>query len=158
MKIDLKTVKQLIKMLETSQLAELEITEGEENIRLSRYGDQPMVTAAPAMSAPIQAMPAVTPTTTATPEAASSESAGDSIPQGHHVKSPMVGNFYLAPAPGTANFIEIGQQVNAGDTLCIIEAMKMMNHIEADQSGTVKAILIEDGSPVEYDQILVVIE
>lgn len=154
MKIDIKNVKQLIKLLESSQLAELEITEGAESIRLSRYGDQPIMA-----SAPMAMQQAIVAPAAATPAPAQAESAQtDDTPAGHHIKSPMVGNFYRSPAPGANSFIEVGQHVGIGDTLCIIEAMKMMNHIEADKSGTVKAILVEDGAPVEYDQVLVVIE
>jgi len=143
--MDIRKVKKLIEMLEESSLAEIEIREGEESIRISRTssGGAPVVTttAAPA-PAPAEAAPA---------KAAA-------IPAGHVVSSPMVGTLYRAPSPGAKNFVEIGSQVNVGDTLCIIEAMKMMNEIEADKAGTIKTILKDNGQPVEYGEALFVIE
>ncbi|MHA7880926.1 MAG: acetyl-CoA carboxylase biotin carboxyl carrier protein [Saccharospirillum sp.] len=156
--MDIRKVKKLIELLEESGIDEIEITEGEEAIRISRASRalaQPMhYSAAPHPGyapAPAQTAPAA-------PAAAPAEAApADDQPQGHAVRSPMVGTFYRAPSPTSPNFIEVGQQVKAGDTICIIEAMKMMNQIEADKSGVVEAILVENGQPVEFDQPLVTI-
>jgi acetyl-CoA carboxylase biotin carboxyl carrier protein len=146
--MDIRKVKKLIELLEESGIAELEIKEGEESVRISRQATvvqqiaPPLAAAAPvAATAPVAAAPA--------PAAE---------PRGHHVKSPMVGTYYGAASPTSEQFVVEGQQVNAGDTLCIIEAMKMMNQIESDKSGTIKKIMIENGSPVEFDQILFIIE
>jgi acetyl-CoA carboxylase biotin carboxyl carrier protein len=147
--MDIRKIKKLIELIEESGIAELEIKEGEESVRISR---QP---ASWAQAMPV-AMPAMAPQPMAAPAAAPSE-----VPEperGHQVKSPMVGTFYNKASPTSAPFVTQGQQVNAGDTLCIIEAMKMMNQIEADKSGKISAILVEDGSPVEFDQVLFVIE
>ncbi|MDC5703064.1 acetyl-CoA carboxylase biotin carboxyl carrier protein [Vibrio europaeus] len=152
--MDIRKIKKLIELVEESGIAELEISEGEESVRISRNG-----TAAPV--APIQyaaapapvAAPAAAPAPVAAPEAAA-----PATPAGHQVLSPMVGTFYRSPSPDAKSFVEVGQTVSAGDTLCIVEAMKMMNQIEADKSGVVTAILVEDGQPVEFDQPLVVIE
>jgi acetyl-CoA carboxylase biotin carboxyl carrier protein len=157
MKIDIKKLKELIQLIDDSpSVSEIEIKEGEETIRLSCA--VPTASHVAYTPAPVAApsAPAVA-DTTAIP-AASSDDDSNPVPNGHAVKSPMVGNFYRSPSPGAPTYIEVGQQVSTGDTLCIIEAMKMMNHIEADKSGTVKAILVEDGSPVEFDQPLVIIE
>ena len=148
--MDIRKIKKLIELLEESGIAELEIKEGEESVRISRQMTnyaQPMPAAMPMTPQP-QAMsaPAPAPVEIAEPE------------RGHQVKSPMVGTFYNKASPTSAPFVTQGQQVNAGDTLCIIEAMKMMNQIEADKSGKISAILVEDGSPVEFDQVLFVIE
>lgn len=150
--MDIRKVKKLIELLEESGVAEIEIKEGEESVRISR--------AAPQSSVPMMAAPAPMPVPAATPvpaAAAEEAAAGSELPEGHVVKSPMVGTFYRAPSPGASPFVEVGQQVNDGDTLCIIEAMKLLNQIEADKSGTIKAILVENGQPVEYDQPLFVI-
>ena len=147
--MDIRKIKKLIELLDESGIAELEIKEGEESVRISRQTigyAQPMAAPDP-MAAPTQAAP----TAAEAPVAAPAES-------GHHVKSPMVGTFYNKASPTSAPFVTQGQQVSAGDTLCIIEAMKMMNQIEADKSGTISAILVEDGSPIEFDQVLFVIE
>ncbi len=149
--MDIRKIKKLIELLDESGIAELEIKEGEESVRISRQTTsyaQPMAAPAP-MAAPLQAAPAgaATPAPAAAP-----------VESGHQVKSPMVGTFYNKASPTSAPFVTQGQQVNAGDTLCIIEAMKMMNQIEADKSGTISAILVEDGSPIEFDQVLFVIE
>lgn len=146
--MDIRKVKKLIELLDESGVAEIEIKEGEESVRISRYSSN---APAPVQYAPA---PAAAPVAAAAPAAP----AADATPSGHQVKSPMVGTFYRAPSPGAKPFAEVGQQVSAGDTLCIIEAMKMLNQIEADKSGTVTAILIENGQPVEYDQPLVIIE
>ncbi len=153
--MDIRKIKKLIELVEESGIAELEISEGEESVRISRNGvPAPMApmqyAAAPA---PVAAAPA--PVAEAAPAAAP---AAPAVPAGHQVLSPMVGTFYRSPSPEAKSFIEVGQSVSAGDTLCIVEAMKMMNQIEADKSGVVTAILVEDGQPVEFDQPLVVIE
>ena len=152
--MDIRKVKKLIEMLEESSLAEIEIQEGEESIRISRHSSaqpamEPMPYAAPvAMAAPAPAATA----------AAESEPSEPALPAGHTVTSPMVGTFYRASSPGANPFVETGDQVQTGDTLCIIEAMKMLNEIEADKAGTVRAILKENGQPVEYGEVLFVIE
>lgn len=151
--MDIRKVKKLIELLEESNIAELEIHEGEESVRISRHGSGAVVAApAPVMAA--APAPAPTPAATAAEEPAS----GEAEISGHKVTSPMVGSFYRAPSPGAAAFVEVGQNVNVGDTLCIIEAMKLLNQIEADKAGTIKAILVENGEPVEYGQALFVIE
>ncbi|MDG2666644.1 acetyl-CoA carboxylase biotin carboxyl carrier protein [Vibrio parahaemolyticus] len=148
--MDIRKIKKLIELVEESGIAELEISEGEESVRISRHG-----TAAPA---PVHY--AAAPVAVAAPvaEAPAAEAPAAAVPAGHQVLSPMVGTFYRSPSPDAKSFVEVGQKVNAGDTLCIVEAMKMMNQIEADKSGVVTAILVEDGQPVEFDQPLVVIE
>ena len=145
--MDIRKVKKLIELLEESNINEIEIKEGEESVRISR-GAAPVAMAAPALApvaAPIAAIAA--PQTEAVP-------AG---PTGHTVNSPMVGTFYRSPSPSAPSFIEVGSTVKAGDVICIVEAMKMMNQIEADKSGVIEAILVEDGQPVEFDQPIVVI-
>ena len=149
--MDLRKIKKLIDLLEESNLAELEIKEGEEVVRLSRVPKGTM-TAAPMMqAAPVAAAPVAV---AAPVEAAPAEAA---LPAGHVVKAPMVGTFYASSSPGAAAFVKVGQQVKAGETLGIIEAMKMFNQIEADVAGTVTAILLENGQSVEFDQPLFVI-
>lgn len=148
--MDIRKVKKLIELIEESGIAEIEIKEGEESVRISRMSTgviaaQPMLAAAPL--AQVSAAVAPVAEAQATPEIS-----------GHAVTSPMVGTFYRAPAPGTKNFVEIGETVTSGQTLCIIEAMKMMNQIESDKAGVVKAILIEEGQPVEFDEPLFIIE
>ena len=153
--MDIRKIKKLIELVEESGISELEISEGEESVRISRApaaGSMPMMqpyyAAAPAQAAaPVAAAPAAAPVADA-PAAIS----------GHIVRSPMVGTFYRTPSPDAKAFVEVGQKVNVGDPLCIVEAMKMMNQIEADKSGVVKAILLENGQPVECDEPLVVIE
>ncbi|MDV5172012.1 acetyl-CoA carboxylase biotin carboxyl carrier protein [Photobacterium rosenbergii] len=154
--MDIRKIKKLIELVEESGIAELEISEGEESVRISRatapVAAPTQVIAAPApVAAP--AAPAAAPAAAPTAEAPAA-----ATPAGHQVLSPMVGSFYRAPSPDAKPFVEIGQSVNAGDTLCIVEAMKMMNQIEADKAGTVVAILAEDGDAVEFDQPLVIIE
>ncbi|MBT5229058.1 MAG: acetyl-CoA carboxylase biotin carboxyl carrier protein [Methylococcales bacterium] len=151
--MDIRKVKKLIELLEASDIAELEIHEGEESVRISRNTSASAVmVAAPASvaAAPIAAAPAVTP-------AADDSDQGDSLPDGHIVRSPMVGTMYRAPTPGSAEFVEVGSSVKQGDTLCIIEAMKILNQIDADKSGTISAILVENGAPIEYNEPLFVI-
>jgi acetyl-CoA carboxylase biotin carboxyl carrier protein len=147
--MDLRKLKKLIDLVEESGIAELEITEGEEKVRIARVvpGNQPVY-----MNAP---MPAPT-VPVAAPAAAPAEAA-PAEPEGHVVRSPMVGTFYRAASPGAKAFAEVGQSVSAGDTLCIIEAMKLLNEIEADQGGVIKAILVENGQPVEYGEPLFII-
>ncbi|ANU35188.1 acetyl-CoA carboxylase biotin carboxyl carrier protein [Vibrio scophthalmi] len=153
--MDIRKIKKLIELVEESGIAELEISEGEESVRISRHGAAPVHAPIQYAAAPAPvAAPAVAP---AAPVAAA-EVAAPATPAGHQVLSPMVGTFYRSPSPESKSFIEVGQSVNAGDTICIVEAMKMMNQIEADKSGVVTAILVEDGQTVEFDQPLVVIE
>ncbi|HEY9132454.1 MAG TPA: acetyl-CoA carboxylase biotin carboxyl carrier protein [Dyella sp.] len=151
--MDLRKIKKLIDLLEESNLAELEIKEGEEVVRLSRVpkGSVTVAAAPVAVAAPAVA---TAPAAAAAPAAAPAAAA---LPDGHVVKAPMVGTFYASASPGAAAFVKIGQQVKAGETLGIIEAMKMFNQIEADVGGTVQAILIENGQPVEFDQPMFVI-
>ncbi len=144
--MDIRKIKKLIEMLEESNLGEIEIREGEESIRISRASPAPVAVPAMGASAPAAAAPVI-------PQAED-----QATPPGHAIVSPMVGTFYRAPSPGATAFVEIGSEVNVGDTLCIIEAMKMLNEIEADKSGVVLAILKENGQPVEYGEPLFVIE
>jgi len=148
--MDLRKLKTLIELVETSGIAELEIQEGEERVRITRAGapntQTVMLHAAP------QAAPAPTPA-----PVAPAEPAAPPAPEGHTVKSPMVGTFYRSASPGAKPFVEIGDTVAQGDTLCIVEAMKLMNEIEADQAGTLKAVLVENGQAVEFGQPLFVI-
>ncbi|SLM61456.1 MULTISPECIES: acetyl-CoA carboxylase biotin carboxyl carrier protein [Dickeya] len=152
--MDIRKIKKLIELVEESGIAELEISEGEESVRISRA---PAVASYPVMQQAYAPMPqmAPAPAPAAAPAAVAEAPAAVS---GHVVRSPMVGTFYRTPSPDAKPFIEIGQQVKVGDTLCIVEAMKMMNQIEADKAGVVKAILVESGQPVEFDEPLVVIE
>ena len=150
--MDIRKVKKLIELLDESGIAEIEITEGEESVRISRYGREVPVAMAPpaqlAVPAPHDPAPADA-TVGAQPEPPRS---------GHEVTAPMVGTFYSGPAPGAKPFVELGTQVSVGDTLCIVEAMKMMNQIESDVAGRVVSILAENGNPVEYGQALFIIE
>lgn len=150
--MDIRKIKKLIELVEESGISELEISEGEESVRISRNS--------PVSAAPIQYAAAPAPVAAAAPAAApvAAEAAAPAVPSGHQVLSPMVGTFYGAPSPDAKPFVKVGQSVTAGETLCIVEAMKMMNQIEADKSGVVTAILVEDGQPVEFDQALVIIE
>jgi acetyl-CoA carboxylase biotin carboxyl carrier protein len=151
--MDLRKLKTLIDLVQNSGISELEISEGEEKIRIAKNLGAPAQAAtymvgAPAAAPVMHAAPAAAPA--ATPAVAAE-------PEGHAVKSPMVGTFYRSGSPGAAAFAEVGQTVKAGDTLCIIEAMKLMNEIEADASGVIKAVLVENGQPVEYGQTLFII-
>jgi acetyl-CoA carboxylase biotin carboxyl carrier protein len=150
--MDIRKVKKLIELLEESNIDEIEIKEGEESVRISRNrpSAQPQFFAPPQMMAPA---PVPAPAAPAVPAAASAAAA----PAGHVLKSPMVGTFYRAASPGSPPFVEVGKHVKVGDVICIVEAMKMMNQIEADKTGTIEAILVEDGQPVEFDQALVTI-
>ena len=152
--MDIRKIKKLIELVEESGISELEITEGEESVRIHRGGSAAQV-AAPiqyAAAPQVQAAPAV-----AAPQAPAAEAAPAAI-SGHVVKSPMVGTFYRSSSPGAKSFVEEGQKVNVGDTLCIIEAMKMMNQIESDKAGVVKQILVDNQEPVEFDQPMFIIE
>ncbi|MFM4899497.1 acetyl-CoA carboxylase biotin carboxyl carrier protein [Aeromonas hydrophila] len=151
--MDIRKIKKLIELVEESGIAELEISEGEESVRISRnFSGQ--VTAAPQMIMQQAAAPVAAPA--AAPVAAAP--AADAIPSGHLMRSPMVGSFYRSSSPEAKPFVEVGQHVNIGDTLCIVEAMKMMNQIESDKAGVIKAILVENGQAVEFDEPLFIIE
>ena len=156
--MDIRKIKKLIDLIETSGIEEIEITEGEEAVRISRRSSAPAAVAAPQIvaAAPAPTAPAPAPEQPG-PITSAAAPAEPAVPAGHAVKSPMVGTFYRSPAPGASAFVEVGQTVNAGDTICIIEAMKMMNQIEADKSGKIEAILVEDGAPVEFDQPMIII-
>ena len=148
--MDIRKIKKLIDLIEESDIAEIEISEGEESVRISRYSS-----AAPVQVAqPVAVAAAPAPVAAAAPAAAPAE---EKI-SGHAVKSPMVGTFYRSASPGSAAFVEVGQTVSVGQTLCIIEAMKILNQIESDKSGKVKQILVENAHPVEYGQPLFIIE
>ena len=146
--MDLRKLKKLIDLVQESGIGEIEITEGEEKVRISRQSSvaAPMMMASPGMQPAMVAVPA-----------AGAPVLAPAQPTGHTLKSPMVGTFYRAPSPGAPPFVEIGQSVSKGQTLCIIEAMKLLNEIESDASGTIKAILVENGQPVEYGQPLFLI-
>ena len=144
--MDIRKIRKLIELIETSGIAELEIREGEESVRISRQIPTVMQSLAP-IAAPLAAAPVAPPVASAAEEVS-----------GYQVKSPMVGTFYGAASPTSGPFVTTGQQVSVGDTLCIIEAMKMMNQIEADKAGTIRSILVENGSPVEFDQVLFIID
>jgi len=146
--MDIRKVKKLIELLEESGIAEIEIHEGEESVRISR--NPTVVPGAPVAIAAPAPVAAAAPVADAAP-------AEEKI-EGHVLNSPMVGSFYRAPSPGAASFVDVGSKVSVGDTLCIIEAMKLLNQIEADKGGTIKAILVENGQPVEYNQPLFIIE
>jgi acetyl-CoA carboxylase biotin carboxyl carrier protein len=156
--MDLRKLKSLIDLVQQSGIAELEITEGEERVRISRGGAAApqglpgtQVVTLPQVQAGGAAAPAVAGGAPAAPEAEAA------VPEGHVIRSPMVGTFYRSSAPGSKSFVEVGQAVKAGETLCIIEAMKLLNEIEADQDGVVKAILVENGQPVEYGEPLFIL-
>ncbi|KFF50715.1 MULTISPECIES: acetyl-CoA carboxylase biotin carboxyl carrier protein [Salinicola] len=154
--MDIRKVKKLIELLEESNISEIEIQEGEESVRISRHphgfgaAQQPMMMPQSMHYAPQH---------TAEPSAPAADPAEPAPvqPLGHAVTSPMVGTFYRSPAPGAKAFVEVGQSIKKGDTVCIVEAMKMMNQIEADKDGVVEAILVEDGEPVEFDQPMIII-
>lgn len=151
--MDIRKIKKLIELLEESNIGELEIKEGEESVRIARNSGSMQYVSAPMQYAPAPA-PAAAP---AAPAAAAAAPAAASVQSGHAVKSPMVGTFYRSPSPEAPAFVEVGKQVKVGDVICIIEAMKMMNQIQADKAGVIEAILVEDGNPVEFDQPLVTI-
>ncbi|ODS63681.1 MAG: acetyl-CoA carboxylase, biotin carboxyl carrier protein [Arenimonas sp. SCN 70-307] len=159
--MDLRKIKKLIDLLEESNLAEIEIKEGEESVRLARVPSGSYTVAAPAPApAPVHHAEPARAAAPAAPAALSAEAVGKStkdVPDGHTVRSPMVGTYYASPAPDKPAFVKVGQVVKAGETLGIIEAMKMFNPIEADVSGTVRAILVENGQPIEFDEPMFVI-
>jgi len=151
--MDIRKVKKLIELLQESGVAEIEITQGDESVRISRFAAN--------VAAPVSAaMPPAAPAATASPAPAPGApvAMAEAEEDGHVVTAPMVGTFYNASSPGSAPFVQVGDRVNVGDTLCIVEAMKMMNAIEAEISGTIKSIRVQNGEPVEYGQILFVID
>ncbi|MBN1239551.1 MAG: acetyl-CoA carboxylase biotin carboxyl carrier protein [Gammaproteobacteria bacterium] len=150
--MDIRKVKKLIELLEESGISEIEISEGEESVRISRYPAPGLMAYAPPQQLAPQA-PAPAPQAESAPAAPPEEP-----PKGHQVTAPMVGTFYSGPSPGAKAFVEIGTRVEPGDTLCIIEAMKMMNQIEADVAGRIVSVLVENGDPVEFGQPLFIIE
>jgi acetyl-CoA carboxylase biotin carboxyl carrier protein len=152
--MDIRKVKKLIELLEASSVDEIEIKEGEESVRISRNTGAPIAMAAP-VAAPAMPAPAALAPAPVTPEAAAPSAAPSAA---NAVKSPMVGTFYRSPSPDAAPFVEVGQNVRVGDVLCIVEAMKMMNQIEADRAGTITAVHAENGDPVEFDQPLITVE
>lgn len=154
--MDLRKLKTLIDLVQNSGISELEISEGEEKIRIAKHATPAAGTTTVMMGGPMMA-PAAAPLPPAAPSVSVGTDAVAAEPEGHPVKAPMVGTFYRAGSPGAPVFVEVGQSVKQGDTLCIIEAMKLMNEIEADASGTIKAILVENGQPVEFDQPLFII-
>lgn len=152
--MDIRKIKKLIELLEESNIAEIEIHEGEESVRISRQGAQMPAMAMMPPTNLIQAAPmAQAPAAAAAPAAAE-----EALPSGHVVKSPMVGTFYRSPSPSAPPFVKEGSTVSVGQTLCIIEAMKILNQIDSDAAGTIKQVLVENGQPVEYDQPLFIIE
>ena len=154
--MDIRKVKKLIELLEESGIAEIEINEGEESVRISRYPTSGAAMPVQQYTAPaVAATPAPATATTAEAEPATTDSPAIS---GHTVNAPMVGTFYTAASPGAPAFCKVGDSINEGDTVCIIEAMKILNQIEADKSGVVKAVLVENAQPVEFGQPLIVIE
>ena len=158
--MDIRKVKKLIELLEESGIAELEIREGEESVRISRQSqlDTPTTIYAQPATIPVAAPPAMAAPGAAPEAPAAAAPSAEPEVSGHVIKSPMVGTFYRAPSPGAKPFVEVGQSVSVGDTLCIVEAMKLLNQIESDKAGVVKAILVENEHPVEYGQPLFVIE
>ena len=153
--MDLRKLKKLIDLVERSGIAELEITEGEERVRISRSAAQQVVVSAPTPVA--QAAGPVSPASSALSTSAAATESEPAVAEGYTMKAPMVGTFYRASAPGAKAFVEVGQSVAEGEVLCIIEAMKLLNEIEADRAGVIKAILVENGQPVEYGQPLFIL-
>ncbi|MBG6246421.1 acetyl-CoA carboxylase, biotin carboxyl carrier protein [Candidatus Symbiopectobacterium sp. 'North America'] len=156
--MDIRKIKKLIELVEESGIAELEISEGEESVRISSAPAAPSYPMMQQAYAPMMQQPAPALATAVAPAPEATVAAAPATVSGHTVRSPMVGTFYRTPSPDAKAFVEVGQHVNVGDTLCIVEAMKMMNQIEADKAGVVKAVLVENGQPVEFDEPLVVIE
>lgn len=154
--MDIRSIRKLIEIVEQSDIAEIEIKEGEHNIRISRSKEPVMMQAPTQMAYHTPAAPAA-PVAPATETAAPAEAAATEV-SGHSITSPMVGTFYNAPSPDASPFVNVGDQVSVGDTLCIIEAMKIMNPIEADVSGTVKKVMVQNAEPVEFGQALFIIE
>ena len=158
--MDLRKIKKLIELVEESGIAELEITEGEEKVRINKSGAVQNYAFMPPftqpVAAPVEQAPQQAPVTESS--SAAIEPAKPALPEGHAVKSPMVGTFYRSSSPGASPFVEVGQTVKVGETLCIIEAMKLLNEIESDQNGIIKAIMLENGQPVEYGEPLFIIQ
>ena len=154
--MDLRKLKKLIDLVQESGIAELEITEGEEKVKIVKGGEVSVSPVPVAATTPVQAV-TPSPPAAAAPAAAAPSAEPPPGEAGHAVKAPMVGTFYRSPSPDAKAFVEVGQSVKEGDTICIIEAMKLMNEIEADASGVVKAILVENGQPVEYGQPLFIL-
>ena len=153
--MDIRKVKKLIELLDESGIAEIEITEGDDSVRISRYAQGAPVAVSSPAPAPVAAQ---APAPVAAPQAEPAAASPAPEEEGFAVTAPMVGTFYAAPSPGASPYVQAGDRVSAGDTLCIIEAMKMMNQIEADVSGVVKSIRVQNGEPVEYGQTLIVID
>ena len=153
--MDLRKLKKLIDLVQESGIAELEITEGEEKVKIVKGGAVNVAHPTMVMAAPVPAE--VRPSAPAAAPAGAAAEAEPAAPEGHVVKAPMVGTFYRSPSPDAKAFVEVGQAVKEGDTICIIEAMKLLNEIESDHAGTVKAILVENGQPVEYGQPLFIL-
>ncbi len=149
--MDIRKIKKLVELLQESGIAEIEVKEGEESLRISRYGQ--------ALSQPVATAPLIAPPAR-DPEGGGREDAGavEAPPTGHPITSPMVGTFYRAPSTGAKPFVEVGQRVNVGDAICIIEAMKIFNQIDADKAGVVAAIMVENGQAVEYGEVLFIVE
>jgi acetyl-CoA carboxylase biotin carboxyl carrier protein len=154
--MDIRKVKKLIELLEESGISEIEISEGEESVRISRYPQLGNISFVPT-PVPVASSPQPTQSPQPAP-AAATPMAAEPRSSGHEITAPMVGTVYLSPSPGTKPFVEVGSNVNPGDTLCIIEAMKMMNQIESDVAGTVVSVLAENGTPVEFGQVLFVLK
>ena len=157
--MDIRKVKKLIELLDESGIAEIEISEGDDSVRISRHapGGAPVIHSLPAAAAAVAPAPAAAPEVAA-PAAAPAAASSEPEEEGHAVKAPMVGTYYSAPSPGAPAYVQVGDTVSEGDTLCIVEAMKMMNQIEAEVSGTIKSIRAQNGDPVEYGQTLFVID
>lgn len=153
--MDIRKIKKLIELIEEKDISEIEVTEGETSVRLTRHSNTTAVTYQQPI---IQHQPAVHPIPAPTPAAESHTRAAAPVVLGHCIRSPMVGTMYVAPSPESPPFVTLGQMVNAGDVLCIVEAMKMFNEIESDRSGKIVDILVKSGDPVEYDQPLFIIE
>lgn len=153
--MDLRKLKKLIDLVEESGIAELEITEGEEKVRISKSATSAQAAVAQTVTTATQQAPVISSQAAASPQ---QPQPADAIPEGHVVKSPMVGTFYRSSAPGAPAFVEVGQTVKEGETLCIVEAMKLLNEIESDKSGVIRAVLVENGQPVEYGEPLFVID
>ena len=156
--MDIRKVKKLIELLDESGIAEIEISEGDDSVRISRYAQNaaPIAQPAPPVAVAVP-QPAAAPAAAA-PAAAAAAPAAEPEEEGHVITSPMVGTYYSASTPGAADFVQVGDRVSEGDTLCIVEAMKMMNQIEAEVAGTIKSIRVQNGEPVEYGQVLFVID
>jgi len=150
--MDVRKIKKLIELIESSDIAELEIKEGEESVRISRNSPAPVMMSAPMTATPVMAAPAVAPAAGLSPPAEAQS------PLGETIDSPMVGTYYEAASPTSASFVKVGDSISVGDTLCIIEAMKMLNQIESEKSGVIKEILVDNEQPVEFGQPLFVIE